>query len=53
MIYKRLILIFIALCSIATYAQQDIANQEKVPLISCNRVSPESDSTGIKTITVH
>ncbi len=39
MIYKRLILIFIALCSIATYAQQDIANQEKVPLISCNRVS--------------
>ncbi|EPG3343062.1 hypothetical protein L2M08_003315, partial [Acinetobacter baumannii] len=29
MIYKRLVLIFIALCSIATYAQQDIANQEK------------------------
>ncbi|MDC5446317.1 hypothetical protein OHW84_00130 [Acinetobacter baumannii] len=29
MIYKRLVLIFISLCSIATYAQQDIANQEK------------------------
>jgi len=29
MIYKRLLLIFIALCSTATYAQQDISNQEK------------------------
>lgn len=29
MIYKRLLLIFIALCSTAAYAQQDISNQEK------------------------
>lgn len=29
MIYKRLLLIFIALCSTATYAQQDTSNQEK------------------------
>lgn len=29
MIYKRLLLIFIALYSMATYAQQDISNQEK------------------------